>query len=343
MSVYDDVIGHSEVVDLLAGEILHPAQAYLFVGPAKVGKATIARRFAAAVLCGDEADCLRRAIGGFHPDLTVVEPDGATSLTVDQSRSTVAQAALAPVEGVRKIFLFEEAGLMNDEAANALLKTLEEPTATTHFVLVAESEDELPPTVSSRTRTIRFGRVSHDELVAALQGRGVESGQAANAARIAGGRPGLALSLATEPEAAEFRRTWLSIPNRVSPSPGEAYRLAAEVMDATEPLLEALKLRQENEEGAPADRQQRELKRATSALHLNGLEILASFYRDVAAAQFGGEVRNLDVPASSLTTLTPAIAVARAERVLDTIDVLAANQRPQLAFAALFADLGADA
>ncbi|MDH3426124.1 MAG: hypothetical protein OEM22_05555, partial [Acidimicrobiia bacterium] len=312
-------------------------------GPAKVGKATVARRFAAAVLCGDDSECLRRAVGGFHPDLTVVEPDGVSSLTVDQSRSTVAQAALAPLEGMRKVFLFEEAGLMNDEAANALLKTLEEPTTTTHFVLVAESEDELPATVSSRARTIRFGRVGHDELVGALQGMGVPAQQAADAARISGGRPGLALSLATQPDVAEFRRTWLSIPTRVSPSPGEAYRLAAEVMDAAEPLLGALKLRHEDEAGSSADRQQRELKRATSALHVNGLEILASWYRDVAAAQFGAEVRNHDVPAASLTALTPAIAVARAERVLDTIDVLAANQRPQLAFAALFADLGADA
>ena len=343
MSVFDGVVGHSQVLDLLAGEIEQPTQAYLFAGPANVGKATVARRFAAAILCGSDSECWRRAVAGVHPDLVIVEPDGVSSLTVDQSRSTVAKAALAPVEGARKVFLTPEAGLMNDEAANALLKTLEEPTATTYFVLVAESEDELPSTVASRTRTIRFGRVSHDELVAALQDLGVDAQQAVNASRIAGGRPGLALSLATEPEVAEFRRTWLSIPTRVSASPGEAYRLAAEVMDAADPLLDTLKRRHETEDGSHADRQQRELKRAASALHLNGLEILASWYRDVAAAQFGAEVRNPDVSAASLTTLTPAIAVARAERVLDTIDVLAANQRPQLAFAALFADLGADA
>ena len=83
------------------------------------------------------------------------------------------------------------------------------------------------------------------------------------------------------------------------------------------------------------------MRRATAALHVSGLEILAGFYRDVAAAQLGAAVLNADVPATSLTTLSPVDAVAAAARVLDTIDALEANQRPVLAFANLFADLGA--
>jgi hypothetical protein len=76
-------------------------------------------------------------------------------------------------------------------------------------------------------------------------------------------------------------------------------------------------------------------------LHVSGLEILAGFYRDVAASQLGAPVLNADIPATSLTTLSAVDAVAAAARVLDTIEALEANQRPMLAFANLFADLGA--
>ncbi|MBT8213324.1 MAG: DNA polymerase III subunit delta', partial [Acidimicrobiia bacterium] len=74
-----------------------------------------------------------------------------------------------------------------------------------------------------------------------------------------------------------------------------------------------------------------------------GLEILAGFYRDVAAAQVGAPVRNTDIPVSQLTQVMPGEAMRHADRVLETIESLEANQRPQLALAALFAELGGDA
>jgi DNA polymerase-3 subunit delta' len=355
VTAFHDVIGHAPVVALLEAELASPTQAYLFVGPANTGKAMVARRFAAALLCAGAADpssCVRRAIQGVHPDLIAVEPDGRTVITVDQARATVSQASLAPIEGGRKVFLFEEAGLMNDEAANALLKTLEEPSPTTIFVLVAEAEDDLPATVASRTRTVVFGRVSESEVAAALGARGVDPGQAEQAARISGGRPGLATAFATRPEVADFRRVWLSVPLRLEAHPGEAYRLADDVIAAAKPLLEALQTRHGDElEAAPREgsalrllreRQDRELKRATGSLHVTGLEILASFYRDAAAAQFGAPVRNTDIPSSAFTRVLPARALAAAGRVFAAIEALRTAQRPRLAFAALFAELAAD-
>ena len=127
MDPFLDVIGNVPVLDLLRDELGSPAHAYLFVGPSQVGKATVARRFCGALLDSGE-EGLRRALGPGHPDVTVVEPSGRTSITVDQVRSVVSQASLAPLEADRKMFLFEEGSMMNDEAANALLKTLEEPT-----------------------------------------------------------------------------------------------------------------------------------------------------------------------------------------------------------------------
>jgi len=347
--LFADVIGHGTIVDLLERELGRPTQAYLFVGPGSSGKATVARRFAAGLLCPDaDPGCLRRALEGNHPDLTIVEPDGRTSLTVDRARSTVARASLAPIESDRKVILFEEAGLMNDGAANALLKTLEEPTRSTIFILIAESEDDLPATVASRSRTVFFGRVPDAVVVEALEARGVEPEAAAHAARTSGGRPGLALMLATRPEVAAFRDAWLSVPRRLQSAPGEAFRLAESIVAASEPLLEAVGERWEAEVRAAGDdgavkavkeRHDREQKRATAALHVTGLEILASWYRDAAAAQFGAVARNRDVPGAELVAATPAAAVAHAERVLRTIDSLDANQRPELALASLFSDL----
>ena len=94
---------------------------------------------------------------------------------------------------------------------------------------------------------------------------------------------------------------------------------------------------------AVQDRQARELARASDALYVTGLELLASFYRDTAASQMGANVQNTDVPVALLTRLDAKTAVAKAERIFDTIDALHANQRPNLALAALFVDLGSDA
>jgi DNA polymerase III subunit delta' len=339
------VIGHQRVLDLLDREATGPANAYLFVGATGIGKATVARRFAAALLCpeggGHGADCrsCRRALAGVHPDLTLVEPEGSRSLGVDQARTAIGMAALAPVESARKVFLFDDAGSMTDQAANALLKTLEEPSATTVFLLVAESEDDLPPTVGSRCRTIHFGRVDEVELAAALADSGVEPERALTVARVAGGRPGMALMLAHRPEVAGFRSMWLNVPLRVSARPGDAFRLGAEVLEALEPMLEA-RAGSEGATKAEKERAERERRRIRQTLLTAGLEILASWYADSAALQLGGPVRNRDLPLSVFTTITPAQAVQRAERVLDAVTDLQANLRPQLVLANLFAALG---
>jgi DNA polymerase-3 subunit delta' len=348
--MFRDIIGHRAVLEMLEGDVKQPSHAYLFVGPGSVGKATVARLFAARILCGDDERGVRRALAGNHPDLVLVEPDGRAALTVDRARETVARSVLTPVEASRKVFVFEEAGAMNDEAANALLKTLEEPSATTMFVLVAESLDDLPATVSSRSRTAFFGRVPEAEIAQALVAQGVEPEQAERVATSSGGRPGLALMLATRPEVAAFRKAWLSVPTRVTPRTGDAYRLAEELVAAAEPLLEALADRHASElaQGdeqvhdlrAIRDRHERERKRGATALHAGGLEILASWYRDAAVAQYGGPVRNRDLSGADLAGISARGAVSKAHRVLDAIDSLNANQRPELAFGALFADLG---
>lgn len=337
---FAEIVGHGRVVALLERELESPANAYLFVGATAVGKATVARHFATALLCptGDpECNVCRRARSGNHSDLVSVAPEGRATLGVDQVRSIVVQAAMSPVEGERKVFLFEEAGLMTDQAANALLKTLEEPPASTVFILVAESEDEFPATIASRCRTVHFGRVAESELVSALQDTGLEPGDAEGLARVAGGRPGLAVSLARRPQVKEFRRLWLSIPTRVTPRPGDAQRLAEEVLEALAPMIAEAASGEEDKE-----RKVRAERRAELALLTSGLEILASWYTDSASLQHGGPIRNTDVPLADLTDVVPARAVANAELVLDAAVDLQLNLRRQLLLANLFAQLGAD-
>lgn len=349
---FASVIGHDGVLSLLRSELEAPSHAYLFVGPSNVGKASVAREFAANLIAEGDESAVRRAREGMHPDLVTVAPEGRTSITVDQARMVVASAVRSPLEASSKVFLLEEASMLNDEAANALLKSIEEPIASTRFVLVADSEDDLPATVASRCRTIVFGRVVEDDIVEGLVRRGIDAEQAERAARISGGRPGLAVALATEPQVAAFRQAWLDVPEGLTGHPGDAYRQVQRVLSATEPLLAAVKRRQEAEietshptgqvPKAVADRHQRELGRSSDALYVTGLELLASLYRDVAAAQFGAPVQNADVGVGALTTVTPSTAVGNAARVMDAIDALQANQRPQLALAALFVDLGTD-
>ncbi len=352
VSAFDGVIGHAEVTDLLTSELLSPSQAYLFVGPSNVGKALVARRYAAALVADGDDAVFERAAAGRHPDVIVVAPDGRTAITVDQARAVVSSAVLSPLESDTKVFLFEEASMLNDGAANALLKTIEEPIASSAFILVADAEDDLPTTIASRCRTVVFGRVSESQVVDGLVGQGIEPERAAETARIAGGRPGLALALATEPAAAAYREAWLSVPAELTDHPGDAYRLADKVLAASEPLLEAIKRRQQDEidraygDGTPPkavlERQEREIRRASDALNITGLELLAAFYRDTAAAQLGAAVQNTDIPVKLLTRIDVSAAVARADRVFEAIDALHANQRVTLALVALFVDLGDD-
>ncbi|MBT8200974.1 MAG: hypothetical protein KJO36_10680 [Acidimicrobiia bacterium] len=330
----NDIIGHERLVAMLVREAERPAHAYLMVGPASVGKATVALRFADLIINPDQNPVdTRRVLDAIHPDIIVVEAEGRTALTVEQARGTIARASLAPVESHRKVVLFPDAGLMNEQAANALLKTLEEPSPSTVFVLVSEATEDLPATIASRSRVIRFGRVPESEVLAALSARGHEN--AAELAGIAGGRPGLALSLAEGGNAVTFRSVWLSIPERLAPTPGTAFLLAEEVMSAARQVVADLR-----PADASKDKIEREARRHLLSLLANGLEILASWFRDAAAAQYGAEVVNRDVDPTTLASMSPVQAMRNAERVMATHESLEANQRPELVLAHLFADIG---
>ena len=338
-SLFDDVIGHSGVIALLEAELKRPAQAYLFTGPESIGKGTVAVRFAAGLLgASTDERAHRLALAGTHPDLKILEPEGATSLGVEQAREVVSRASMTPVEASRTVFLIPDAGSMTDQAANALLKTLEEPLASVVFLLVAESEEDFPPTVASRCRTIHMGRVPTEEVAAALGERGLSESEAEGVAVVAGGRPGLALSLMSQPEVARFRELWLDIPGQVTPHPGDGQRLASVLLDELKPLVE-----ESIPEDLPKDKAQRARRRVEMSLLVSGLEILASWYADSASLQLGGPIKNADVELASLTDVSPRKAVTSAEQILDAVVDIQSNLRRELVLANLFSSLGSGA
>jgi DNA polymerase III subunit delta' len=141
-----------------------PSHAYLFHGPSGTGKRTVARAFAAALLAdGARApeSVAERVARGTHPDLTWVTPSGAGEMLVgDIDQAVVAAAAHTPFESRRRVFAIEDAHTLNDQAANRLLKTLEEPPPFAHLILFAPSPRDVLPTIVSRCQQVRFDPLS---------------------------------------------------------------------------------------------------------------------------------------------------------------------------------------
>ena len=178
-----------------------PSHAYLFHGPAGTGKRVVARAFAAALLADgadDPARVAERVERDAHPDLTWVRPSGAAEMLVaDIEEPVVAAAARTPFESARRVFVIESVEQMNDQAANRMLKTLEEPPAFAHLLLLTERREDVLPTIASRCQHVRFDPLPPAAIAQALAG--VDPERALACARLAQGDAALAERLAGEP------------------------------------------------------------------------------------------------------------------------------------------------
>lgn len=195
-----------------------PQRAYLFAGPERVGKATLALRLAQSLNCeSDERPCgecsrCRRIASGSHADVftVTVEPtsEGAqhTAIGVDQMREVERTVALAPYEGRSRVVIIDPADGMTTEAQNAFLKTLEEPPPHVVFVMVSAQAEKLLPTVISRCQRIDFRLVPAEAVESALRERSTGAEEARKLARLASGRPGWAFAMAAEPALLDKRR-----------------------------------------------------------------------------------------------------------------------------------------
>ncbi|WP_137122298.1 DNA polymerase III subunit delta' [Segeticoccus rhizosphaerae] len=235
MTVWDDVIGQQPTVETLQRAVAEPGSmthAWLFTGPPGSGRSVAARAFAAALECPDDGcgtcrEC-RTARDGSHADVMVVATEGL-SIQVKQARELVQLAAHRPSVGRWRVVIVEDADRLTESAADALLKSLEEPTPRTVWVLCAPSLEDVIITIRSRSRHVRL-RTPPVEAVADLLVRrdGIDRPMALYAARAAQSHVGLARRLARDDGARIRRRDVLVLASRIR-SVGDAVNAAADL------------------------------------------------------------------------------------------------------------------
>jgi DNA polymerase-3 subunit delta' len=218
---FKNIVGHERPIQILKtalrGKSL--AHAYLFYGEEGIGKRLVAKAFAKAVNCdaeplgehsGDDScgKCIscQHIEAETHPDLISVEPDG-TMIKIGQIRKLQEQIHLKPLASPYRFVILNETESMNDEAANALLKSLEEPPDQTILILITSRAHTLLPTVVSRCQKIRFNLLTNQQVMEFLrQKRPGASSQPGRVAALAMGKIGMALELDPETLEEEWRR-----------------------------------------------------------------------------------------------------------------------------------------
>ncbi len=183
-----------------------PAHALLFLGPSDVGKRTLACQFLATLLGRDWNRTQGLEQFRAYPDFSLLEREHdekterlKKNISIEQVRELRERLGLGSFLSGWKVAVIDGAEYLSQEAANGLLKLMEEPTPQTLILLIADERLNIPDTVLSRVQTVRFSLVPTNELATGLMERGVDRAQAAVCAGRAGGRPGLAMRLAHDP------------------------------------------------------------------------------------------------------------------------------------------------
>lgn len=347
-------------VALQAALAAGPSHAYLFRGPRGSGKRAAARALAAEILAGaaeDPEDARRRALldPSPHPDLVWVAPRGAQHMVEDVRERVIRAAAYRPFEGGKRVFVIEAAEALRDESQNALLKTLEEPPAYAHIILLTSEPEILLETIASRCAPVEFSpypaEVLEAELAASPESAAAAPEEIAAAARLAAGdreRARLLLSplgreLREEADACVAAANagelagapWKRLLDRATAAGEEA---EASAREALEEEAQAGIKRSARETADEAKRVGR--RRRTEILDL-GLELCAAHLRDLAAIAAGAEevafardrLESLRAEAAGLEPGAARRAAAAAQETRRSLDL---NVSEELALEALF-------
>jgi DNA polymerase-3 subunit delta' len=381
--IWDSLIGQSDAVSKLTkavsdAELIRQGEsgpgmthAWLITGPPGSGRSTAATAFAAALVCplngcGECQACRMAPVGG-HPDVHIVTPTGL-SYGVDDARELVRLSSLAPIDSPWRVIVVEDADRLTDQAFYALLKTLEEPTPHTVWVLCAPSAEDVLPTIISRTRHLSLRTPTTSEVRDLLiDSYSVDPAMAAFAARASQGHIGRARGLALE-EPARLRRqsdvrtvfSLRDVPSCVAAAGGlvrsatDAANARSDQLDAQEDqqLKEAFGIQEGSRVTGSSKRMVDSAKKQLLATQKSrrkrmirdevdrSLVDLLGLYRDVLLIQLGSglELINQEMR-PQLEQLASRSSAADTTRILESIEytraAVQANTPPQLAVEAL--------
>jgi DNA polymerase III subunit delta' len=356
-----DLIGQPYAVQVMRNYLRegHVSGSFLFLGPARVGKATAAIMFAEAMLCerptaepdacGECSSC-RSIEAGKHPDVRSVRPTGPSRiLRIPQlwprdgvkdfppENALLHDLHFAPVRGKRRVFIIEDADSLNDDAANSILKVLEEPPPYATMILTAPNPSSVLPTIFSRCQTLRFTSVTPADIEAALTNRGLaDPAEARFISALSQGRIGAAIDLARDTGVRTVRDTVLSIAEQLSSStePIRALKLADDLRKAGGKLV--VSKQEAVDSGAEVGARQSEVA---------VLEILAYWYRDLLAIASGADesavinVDRIDVLKRIASAFAPENLTAAIQIIVDIRRCVERNANAQIAFEALTLNL----
>ena len=341
-ALFADVIGQPNAVARLETLALNPPHAYLFVGPSGTGKMASALGFAALLLC-EHGGCgvcrtCRLALNGQHPDLTIMTHEGATVLK-GEAQAIRTAAYRSPVEGRRKVLVLDDFHEASPESVALLLKTVEEPPASTFFVLLSQ---DVPPelvTIASRCVRIEFRLLTPSAISKFLIQQGWPELDANHAAHGADGNLRRAQLLVTDPGFVGRQKFWATLPERFDGTGATVDALVNEIVSLVElaaaplaaqqlvelnDLEERVKATGERGSGRAdvVKKHGRELRRLRRDELRFGLGELSRAYRD------------------RLTGVHPERAVAAIARINDMAAHLVRNPNENLQLQALFISLG---
>jgi DNA polymerase-3 subunit delta' len=255
-----NIVGHEHSIDILRRTLLaqQVRHAYLFAGPQRIGKTLLAQRFAQTLLCTGNADprvaptdpcntCLacRKVLHGNHPDVHILKkPADKQFILIDQVRELQNTSSRRTMEGRRNIFIIENAHEMNLQAANCLLKTLEEPEQDVIVLLTVPDAGLLLPTILSRVQIVPMQLLTTTQIKQALaQQWAVENDEADLIASLAAGRMGWAVQAAKDDEMLADRAAQLALLAKLpTMNKIERFDIAQKVSSDSEKARELLEL-----------------------------------------------------------------------------------------------------
>ncbi|MDP1793868.1 MAG: hypothetical protein Q8K63_06985 [Acidimicrobiales bacterium] len=297
-SLFDAVIGQERAVEFLRSSAANPVHAYLFVGPDSAGARNAALGFAAALLCPNggcgECSTCRRSLAATHPDVALIERAGA-SILVGDAREVTRLAMRSPMEGARKVLVLTDFHAV-EEAAPALLKTIEEPSASTVFCILADQVTPELVTIASRCVVVDFPPVSAELIANTLVAEGIDAATAAEAAALARGSIESGRAIANDNDMRLRMQVWRSVPDLLDGTAGKVVEVATMLAASLEAAAAPVAARHKVEDAEAAElqkaglpqpsrrevevRQRREQRRARTDDLRSGLATLAGVYRD---------------------------------------------------------------